>query len=481
MNFKSIYSFIICSLLLILAACSNTENETKLVDLFTTASQDLIAIDFPAGTTEDIISINTFVDYTIEGLKSNGVDTVPVNNITWSLSAGAISTINQNGRLSTGSVAEVITINAKVGILTTSLNITVSAAKFDQVIKLNSTPVLVNMCQTQQIKPIGSYLNDDGTEEIRPVDNSVINTITWLIRNQEDVSPSPTPSQRAFIKTENNLTELQALETGNVIIQARAKSLSSGNIITSADFNQTLDHNLNSLKLCLKSETDLAACILSNTDVVEKNTVSLMAVANYQAADGTSFNQNISAFSKWGIDNTNNATIAFSADRQQLNVTGNIPDSTATISVACGNIEQTVLDSEIENGVVLNTSITCASGNLNCLRSTASVNIIGQTTITSLTVTANGAALVDNTALILTIQPITITLNVTANFSDGSSQDVTADTGTTYTNQTDTIIADIIGTPGAYTVLGDGDAVIQIVFQDLTQSLTFTTKIAIPI
>ena len=63
MSFKSIYGFIICSLLLIVTACSDTDKEKELVDLFTTASQDLVAIDFPAGTTEDVVSINTFVDY----------------------------------------------------------------------------------------------------------------------------------------------------------------------------------------------------------------------------------------------------------------------------------------------------------------------------------------------------------------------------------------------------------------------------------
>ena len=472
MSFRSLYAFL-CVLLFLLVACSNADDEKELVGLFTTASQDLIAINFSA-TTQDLISIDTFVDYRIEGLKSNGVDVVPVNgNINWSLSAGAASVIDENGRLSSASVAEVLTITARVGILTATQEVTVSAAKFDRVVKLNDKPVAINMCQSQQIQPIASYLNDDGTEEIRLVDNTVINTITWLIRNQEDDAPS----QRAFIKTENGQVELQALETGKVIIQAQAKSLSSGNIITSADFNQTLDHNLNSLKLCLSSDTNLVTCVLSNTNLVENNSVSVMAVGNFQAADGSSFNQNISALSKWGIDNNSNASIAFSADRQRLDVTGNTPDTTAIVSVACGDIEQTVLDSEIKNGVVLGTAVTCASGNVNCLRSTTSINIIGQTVLTSLTVTANGVALVDNTALVLAIQPVTITLNVTANFSDGSSQDVTADTGITYNNQTSTIIADIFNTPGAYTVLSDGDAEIQIVFQNLT----FTAKITIPL
>lgn len=473
MNFKSIYCLLICSLLLILSACSDKEKETRLVELFATADLDLIAINFPSGSTEDIISIDTFADYSIEGLLSNGIDTVAVTqNITWSLNTGASSTIDNSGRLQTGPIAENITVTAKVGILTTSTNVTVSAAKFDQVVQLNSTPVLINMCQAQVIKPIGRYINDDSSIEIRPVDNTIINTITWLIRNQED----DTASQRAFIKTVNSQAELQALETGNVIIQARATSLSSGSVVTSTDFNQTLSHNLNSFKICIANDADLAACLLSSTDLTINNTISIIAVGNYQATDGTNYNQNISTFSKWGIDNSN-ATIVFSSNQQQIDVTANTASSASVISAACGNVEQIITDSDIENGVVLDATVSCASGNINCLSATTDININSETVLSSLTVTVDGLLLTDDTALTLANQPFSITLNVTANFSDNSSQNVTSDADTTYTNVSGLVISDVIGSPGVYTVLSDGDAEIQIEYQ----SQTFTAKIIIPV
>ena len=471
MNFKSAYGFFICALLLFLTACSDADKEKALVDLFTTASQDLVAINF-IGDTEPIISVDTFVDYKIEGLKSNGVDTVPVTaDVSWSLSAGASSNIDQNGRLSTGAVAERITIIAKLGALSATQEVTVSAAKFDQVIKLNSTPVAVNLCQAQQIKPVGSYLNDDGTEEIRPVDNTTINSITWLIRNQEDDSPS----QRAYIKTADSVVQLQALAVGNVIIQAQAKSLVSGNIITSIDFNQTLDYNLNSLKLCLSAETDLADCSLSSADLVENLVLSLMAVGNYQAADGSSYNQNVSAYSKWGTDSSSNVSLAFVADRQQLDVTGNISGTSAEISAACGNIEQAVSDTAIKNGVVLAEAVTCAVGNLNCLRDTALININNKT-VTSLTVTADGVDLVDDIELELTTRPSTVTFNVTANYSDNTSLDVTTDANIIYINRSAPVVVAIAGSPGEYSVLTAGVADIQILFQ----SQVFIAKVKIP-
>jgi len=476
MNSRLLYGFFIYGMLLLSSACSDADKEKELADLFTTASKDLVAINFPSATTEDLISIDTFVDYKIEGVRSNGIDIVPVNDdIIWSLSDGAVSTIDQSGRLSSGSVAEVVTVTARLGILSATQDVTVSAAKFDRVIKLNDTPVLANMCQAKQIKPIGSYLNDDGSEEIRPVDNTTINTITWLIRNQEDTSPSPVPSQRAVIETQNSLVELRALETGNVIIQAQARSSSSGNIVTSVDFNQTLDHNLNSLKLCLKAETDLAVCVLSSVDILENEVVSVMAVGNYQAADGSNYNQNISAYSKWGTDSTSNATITFSADRQQLNVKGNTAGTTANISAACGNIEQTVSDSAIKNGVMLDIPVTCASGNINCLRSIAAVNIKNKT-LTSLTVKADGVALVDGTALVLTSRPPTIALKVTANYSDNTTLDVTADANIIYSNRSLLVVVAISGSPGEYAVLTAGDVEIQIVFQ----SQAFIARITIP-
>jgi hypothetical protein len=471
MSFKTVGSLIISSLLLLLTACSDAEKENKLVELFDAASLDLIAISFPADTA-DVISIDTFIDYTIEGLKSNGVDTVPVTeHIDWSLSEGAVSSIDKNGRLSAGSVAEAITVTAKVGQLSATQAIRVSAAKFDQVVMLNSAPVSINVCQAQQITPIGSYLNDDGSEEIRPVDSTIINTIAWLIRNQADDAPS----QRAFINTVSDKTTLQALEAGEVFIQAQAMSISSGTIVTSADFSQTLSNNLNSLKLCLKSDTDLSACSISNTDIVKDEVVSLQAVGNYQATDGSSSNQNISAYSKWGIDDTSIATIAFSSDRQQVDVTGVTADSTANVTVACGKIEEDVTDSEIENGVVLGVPVTCASGNLNCLSDSVAMNVVA-ITVTSLSVTANGASLTDNSTFRFAIQPLVIAFEVTANFSDGSSETVTADTGTSYNNKTITVINGLLNQPGEYTVLSSGDAEVDITFQ----GETFSARLFIP-
>lgn len=472
MCFRTTYALFICSILMLMAACSDSDREKKLVDLFTAANKDLIAINFPAGTTQDIVSIDTFADYEIEGLKSNGVDIVPVtSDVSWSLSSGAVSTIDGAGRLTTGSVAENITVNAKLGHLVTSHDVFVSAAKFDQVVKLSETSVSVNLCQAVQIKPIGSYLNDDGSEEIRPVDNTVINTITWLIRNQEDDASS----QRALIKTENSVASLQAFETGNVIIQARAKSLSSGNIVTSADFAQTLSHNLNSFKLCLQSETDLSACTLTNATVVKDGVVSIMAVGNYQAADGSNYNQNISAYSKWGVDNSSLASIALAEQRQWLDVTGKTVGTLANVSAACGKIEEPFSDSDLVSGVVLDVPVTCAVGAINCLRSTAAINI-SDVTVDSLEVTANGAALVDDVAYVFSSRPTTIVLLLTANYSDGTSEDVTTDVSVVYNNRSPLVIREISGSPGEYNILLPGDADVQILFQ----GQVFIVRMTIP-
>lgn len=473
MSFRNLVVFLFSGLLVsLMTACSDSEREDKLVDLFTTASLDIVAISFPADSTEEIVSINSFSDYTVQGLKSNGVDTVAINdNIVWSLSQGAVSTIDQNGRLSAGSTAENITITATVGQLSASQPVRVSDAKFDQVVMLNSTAVTINMCQAQQITPIGRYVNDDGSEEIREVDSSIIDTITWIISNEE----GGTPSQRAIIKTENSQAFLQAFEIGNVVIRARAMSVSSGEIVTSEDFNQTIDNNLNSLKLCLKSDSDLAACSLSDTDVVEDNVVSLQAVGNYQASDGSSFNQNISAYSKWGIDDSTIATIAFSSDRQQVDVTGVTPDATAKVSVACGNIQQNVTNDALQNGVILDETVTCGNGFLGCVVTSVNMPVV-ENTVSSLSVTANGTSLVDGTALVLDTRPDTIVLNVTASFADGSEENVTDDADTNYDNQTVLIITGVSSVSGEYTVLNPGDAEIQIT----NGAADFTARITIP-
>ena len=81
-----------------------------------------------------------------------------------------------------------------------------------------------------------------------------------------------------------------------------------------------------------------------------------------------------------------------------------------------------------------------------------------------------------HTPLVLSTAPATIVLVVTANFSDGSSQDITTDTSVIYNNRSDQVITGISGSPGEYTVLTAGEADIQVVFQ----SQTFIAKITIP-
>ncbi len=473
MNFKSTCNFLVYGFFLLLTACGDSQDEAPLVDLFTAASLDIIAIDFPAAANQEIISVNSFFDYSVEGLKSNGIDKIPVtSSAVWSLSAGALSSIDQNGRLSAGSTAENITITAAVGHLSQTFDVRVSAAKFDQVIMLNITPVSIDMCQAQQIIPIGNYINDDGSaDEERPVDSSVLNTITWLIRNADD----NLASQRALIKTEANIVYLQALQSADVIIQARAPSVSQGGtIITSVDFDQPLNDTLNTIKICLKSASDLATCDLTSNDIVENNIVSLMAVGNYQQSNGSTADINISELSKWGIDNNSNASIALSEDRQQLDVTGKIKNTVVNISVACGNVEQTIQDSELVGGVVLSIPVTCVNGSLDCFQKTQTMNVIAET-IDSLSVTVNGQELVSNTALLLSTRPTTLVFEVTANLSDGSSRVVTQEA--TYINSSTDVVTEIAAKPGEYTVLSTGN---NVDISILLSPKSFVAKVTLP-
>jgi len=475
MSFKSLSQFIIYSFILLLSACSDSDNEDVIVDLFAAASLDLIEISFPADTNEDVISVSSFFDYNIDGLKSNGIDRVPVTtNTDWSLSDGAQSTIDQSGRLTAGSVAENLTITAKVGHLTASFDVRISAAKFDQVIELNSTAVSLNMCQEQRIVPIGNYINDDGSpDEQRSVDSSVINTIEWTIRNEGDGSAS----QRAFINTENNLVYLQAYETGDVIIQATAPSVSQGGtLVTSREFEQTLANNLNDIKICLESDTNLATCTLSDNDVVENNVVSLIAVGNYNLSNGGTVDENISEFSKWGINNSN-ASIAFSADRQQLNVTGETTETTTTtteISVACGKIEQTIVDADLETGVVLDEAVSCAIDSAVCFQTTETMDILPEI-VETLSVTVNDVDLENNIALALSSRPAELVFEVTANFTNGTSRVVTEETA--YTNISTDVVTEINTKKGEYTVLDTGNDV-EIQMSVLLK--TFIAKVTLP-
>lgn len=473
MFFKKIITIFIASLFLLLNACGDADKEKNLVNLFTAANQDIISINFPAETTESIISINSEFHFTLQGLKSNNVDLITINqDVTWSLSDDALSTIDQQGNLLASSTAEYITLTAQFGHLTETLELKISDAKFDEVVELNKQSFNINMCQSQNLTPIARYIDKNGVHEIRPVDSTIINTITWIIRNQEDNSSS----QRAHIKTTDNQASLLTLDTGDIIIQAKALSVFSGTEITSADFNQSVNNNLNSIKICDSSDTDLITCNTTSANVEKDKVISLITVGNYQVLDGSSLYQNISQTSKWGINDLNNASISFASDLQSLEIIGKTESSTATLSAACGAITQSLTGIDITKGVTLNSQVSC-DGNLNCLDTSASI-IIDKLSVTSLSVSTDNIDLTDNESTTLSSRPAEITLEVIANYTNATNAIITSEDELVFsiTLGDGTVIEDKENSPGIFTVLGEGEVKIKLDYRNET----FVVYLTIP-
>ena len=465
----------------ILVACSDVENEENLVNLHTAANQDIISINFPSDKNESILSISSEFNFVLQGVKSNNIDTVTLSNdVVWSLSANSLSKIDQTGHFTASDTAELITLSAQFGHLTEYFAIKVSDAKFDKVINLNKQTFNINMCQAQVLTPIGRYVDNDGIEEIRPVDNIIINSIDWTILNQEDSSSS----QRAHIKTLNNQANLQALAAGNLIIQAKAFSAFSGSEVTSDDFIQSVDNNLYSIKICNFSDTDLSVCSITEINIEQDTTQSLISVATYQSTDGSYLNQNISQNSKWGIDNSNNAKIEFTSDLQNITLTGLIEETTANLFVACGEITQSISSIDITNGVILNSAVSC-DGAINC-NDTSSTIDIDLLTVDSITVTANNENIDDDVTTTFSSRPAEITLKVIANYSNGTSKNITDSTssGIIYTIISgENIIEEKTNNPGIYTVIRDGSAKIQLSYRtNVTSTSTdnFIVSLDIP-
>ena len=460
MNFKTCYQLCLYALFIFLAACS-ADDEENLVNLHTIANQDIISISFPDDT-EPTHSINSEYDFSLQGLKSNGVDTVLIkSDIQWSLSVDANSTIDQNGHFIASATAEFITLTADFGFYSESIEIKVSDAKFDQVWQLDKNTLIVDMCRSQTFTPIGRYVDENEIEEIRPVDNIIINDIEWTILDQADNNPS----QQAHIETLDDQATLHSLAEGNIIIRAKAFSPYSNTDVTSVDFDQALTNNLNSIKLCYSSTSDLSNCVVTNPSVEKDESISFISVANYQALDGSDFDENISGNSKWGINDVLNASIALSTDRQQLNITGITENSNATISVACGDIEQAIDGIDISQGVVLDTPVSCGSG-ASCL-SASSIVDIDLLSVTSLKVSANDTVLTSGEALPLSVRPDEIDLVTTAVFSNNTEVVISSDTTLAYniTQGKDVVIEEKTGFVGIYTVLGAGTAEITLDFR----------------
>ena len=472
MSFKTVYKVFFIGLFVLLNACSDADNEINLVNLHTVADLDVTSIDFPADT-ESILSINSEYDFQLQGLKSNGIDLIDIsNNIKWSLSDGALSNINQQGHFTASVTAEIITLTAQFGHLTQSIEITVSDARFDQVVQFNGQVLSIDMCRSQDFKPIARYVDSNGADEIRPVDSTIINTIEWTVRDLADNNVS----KRAHIETSNNQASLRTLAAGDLIIQATASSVFQGMDVTSADFSQNVSNGLNSIKICRNSDSDLSICGVTDVSVEKDRTLSLIAVGNYQAADGSNFNENISKNSKWGVDNTVIASIALPADQQRLDVTGNIENSNANVSVACGDIVEALDGVDIVQGVTLSSSVSCDA---ECFSSLTLVRV-EPPSVDSLEVTANGISLENNTGITLNSRPAEITLEVIANFVNGGSEDVTSDIDLIYdviapSGQPD-VVEEKSGSLGTFTVLSGGLAEIELLFQNRR----FTVLITVP-
>ena len=465
----------IASMFAILVACSDEGSEKHLVDVHTTANQDVIAINFELDSSEIVLSINSEFEFVLEGLKSNGRDVVTVSeDLRWSLSGGAASKIDQQGKFSAGPVAEFITLTAQLGLLTASVDIKVSSAKFDQVVQLSEQSFDISICRSQTFEPIARYIDENNNEEIRPLDSSIINTIEWIILNQEDNSPS----QRAYIETSNSMAVVNALAAGDIIVQARAISLVSNTEVTSVDFNQTVGSMLNSIKLCRNSDTDLDACALTSASIEKDQVLSLSAVGNYQAQDGSNFNENITKNSKWGISNTLNATGAFSntTTRQEYQITGATEASVTNVSVGCGDIDQSIVNEDITQGVSLDSEVSCSG--INCFDASATLNI-SNLSVESFQVSANEIELSDDISITMDERPDAITLIVTANFSNNTSQAVTSDSSLTYSIidiNSETVIEEESGSAGVFTVLTAGTAKIQIDYR----GENFVVEILVP-
>ena len=455
-------------MMILLAACSDEAKEADLVNLYAMANQDVISIQFPS-TTEDVVSINSLSAFSVQGIKSNGVDSITLSNqIEWSLSDGATSTIDQQGYLTAGPSAETISIIARLGILSTSIDIRVSDAVFDQVIRLDNDPVSLEMCQSQTITPIGRYIGTLGDEE-RKVDNTIIGNIQWSILSAADNSPS----QSAYIKTVGNTTILYGLAPAALIIQAQQ----TGNPAI-ANLNQTIGNGLSSIKICNSSATDYTSCNTTSRSVEQGNEISFIAVGQY-AAGGY---QNISRTSKWGISNSN-MTGALSSNLQQLDISaGVVPDedtsTSSTLSVACGDINQS-LPADITQGIVLNQTVECTS---NCQGATAAVTI-NQLSVTALKVTVNGSdnELTHSTTFNLDApRPDEIALEVSATYSNSSNPVVITDNTSLSYEINDLngnkVIEAKANTPGTFTVLNAGEAQIIIKYRNAS----FTARINIP-
>jgi hypothetical protein len=127
--------------------------------------------------------------------------------------------------------------------------------------------------------------------------------------------------------------------------------------------------------------------------------------------------------------------------------------------------------------VSLETEVSCSQ--LNCLAASALLSI-EKLSVSSFEVSANGISLADDVSITLGERPASITLAVSANFSNGTNQVVTSNSQLTYTITSNTgqpaVIEEDTDTAGVFNVLQAGTATIRIDFR----GAIFIAEIVIP-
>ncbi len=456
---------IVAMLVWLLTGCSDPEREQELVDLFATAAQDIAELRF-AAEFETVVSASSEVTLQVEGVKTNGdIITLAGDSVDWRLIGDGNSRVNRQGVLSAADNAETVTLEARLGVLSETVDIRVSTAVFDQVVALNGTPFTIDMCRSQALHPVGRYVDTDDVEEIRRVDSTIIESIEWTVRNAEDDSVS----QRAYIETTAGQPSLHTLASGDLQVFAEAFSTYQQQQVVSTGFDQSVANNMLSIRLCPADSQDLENCGTTSTAVEQDQSINLIAVGTYQVADADDLSANITRTAKWGTSNSTVASLLLSADKSQLQVTGDREENVTSLSVACGAIEESLAGIEVSEGVILESAVSCGV-DADCQQTTATLSI-ERLTVDALQVSIDDTELSDGITVFLATQPSELELSVSADYVNDSSRTITEDPELIYeilsvANQA-TIIEEKSDSPGVFTVLGAGTARIQLEYRDV--------------
>lgn len=159
---KTLLSSAILGSTLLLAACDNAQEASKLDEAIDVAEEEIVSLTISSENDKIIFEPSESWQFTAIGKDADGKEVDISEKVNWSLSDGDNASFDDDGTLTTKNFTGLQTVNANIkwGQFEDSLEITLSDASLTD-LAVTVTPSTIDECQSAELTATGTY--DDGS------------------------------------------------------------------------------------------------------------------------------------------------------------------------------------------------------------------------------------------------------------------------------------------------------------------------------